>query len=397
MITEKINLTNEQILKLKEMYEKYEVVKFPAEFDSIDFVGAFNELKEWFKWDLDKYQYTHLTDSTESHTVKKFLNTASDTLFKGYDIVVFAVIVELAIIESAGLVYNSDLNLIEETIEKFENDGEIYGKLDPYYNSKFDTDKYSELAHYVLQEFNYTDYTQGLIRNRMGDDDFETFFRKYKAILQKHILGLLVSDPSITTVAPVGGLLAYDPSVTTINTTATPVDESVVTNKPQVTPVAPTYQLNYNSDPYAKTRAKFGFVPLAHVALQYNPVGCWFYDNQLGIYRSQFVDYHKLNCMTDKVASRKYIESITKIMSNPVIYEEILQHMPVIGTKFKDAEPVLLKFISGSNIYSTKYAIGCEYNGYSLVFVCDVITNTINTSYFGKTAEVSVAVNNFRV
>ena len=101
--------------------------------------------------------------------------------------------------------------------------------------------------------------------------------------------------------------------------------------------------------------------------------------------------------MTDKVASRKYIESITKIMSNPVIYEEILQHMPVIGTKFKDAEPVLLKFISGSNIYSTKYAIGCEYNGYSLVFVCDVITNTINTSYFGKTAEVSVAVNNFRV
>ena len=122
MITEKINLTNEQILKLKEMYEKYEVVKFPTEFDSIDFVGAFNELREWFKWDLDKYQYTHLTDSTESHTVKKFLNTASDTLFKGYDIAVFVVIVELSIIESAGLVHNSDLDLIEKSIEKFEDD-----------------------------------------------------------------------------------------------------------------------------------------------------------------------------------------------------------------------------------------------------------------------------------
>ena len=263
MITEKINLTNEQILKLKEMYEKYEVVKFPTEFDSIDFVGAFNELREWFKWDLDKYQYTHLTDSTESHTVKKFLNTASDTLFKGYDIAVFVVIVELSIIESAGLVHNSDLDLIEKSIEKFEDDGEIYEKLDPDYNSKFDTDKYSELAHYVLQEFNYTDFTQGLIRNRMGDDDFETFFRKYKAILRKHATSELSTVPECNL------------TVTTIDTMATNA---------------------------VSLEAEYGFVPAAYLALQCNPIGLLYMYQQTGKYRSQFVDYSELDKSSDNMA-----------------------------------------------------------------------------------------------
>lgn len=292
MITEKINLTNEQILKLKEMYEKYEVVKFPAEFDSIDFVGAFNELREWFKWDLDKYQYAHLTDSTESHTIKKFLDTASDTLFKGYDIVVFVVIVELAIIESAGLVHNSDLDLIEKSIEKFENDGEFYGKLDPYYNSKFDTDRYSELAHYVLQEFNYTDYTQGLIRNRMGDDDFETFFRKYKAILRKHATSELSTVPECNT------------TVTTIDTMATNA---------------------------VSLEAEYGFVPAAHLALQCNPVGLWYMYQQTGKYRSQFVDYNELDKSRDNMALN-HIEAITKLMTKRTVYQMILQEMPEIGT-----------------------------------------------------------------
>ena len=241
----------------------------------------------------------------------------------------------------------------------------------------------------------------------MGNSTFEEFLNNYTTILQKYKPAQSIDRDSTieTTATPVDeSAVANQPQVApvvdrdgTIETTATPVDETVVTNQAQVTPVAPTYQPGYNVDPYTKVRAKFGFVPLAHVALQRNPVGCWFYDNQLGIYRSQFVDYHKLNCMADKVTARKYIESITKIMSNPVIYEEILQHMPVIGTKIVDTKPVLLKFISGSSIYSTKYAIGCEYGEHSLVFVCDVITNTINADYFGKTAEVSVAVNNFRV
>lgn len=307
MITEKINLTNEQILKLKEMYEKYEVVKFPAEFDSIDFVGAFNELKEWFKWDLDKYQYDHLTDSTESHTVKKFLNTASDTLFKGYDIAVFVVIVELAIIESAGLVHNSDLDLIEKSIEKFEDDGEIYGKLDPDYNSEFDTDKYSELAHYVLQEFNYTDYTKGLIRNRMGDDDFETFFRKYKAILRKHATSELSTVPEC------------NPTVTTIDTMATNA---------------------------VSLEAEYGLVPAAYLALQCNPVGLWYMYQQTGKYRSQFVDYSELDKSCDNMALN-HIEAITRLMTKRTVYQMILQEMPEIGTAI-NGKTIKLK-IAGYN------------------------------------------------
>ena len=309
MITEKINLTNEQILKLKEMYEKYEVVKFPTEFDSIDFVGAFNELREWFKWDLDKYQYTHLTDSTESHTVKKFLNTASDTLFKGYDIAVFVVIVELSIIESAGLVHNSDLDLIEKSIEKFEDDGEIYEKLDPDYNSKFDTDKYSELAHYVLQEFNYTDFTQGLIRNRMGDDDFETFFRKYKAILRKHATSELSTVPECNL------------TVTTIDTMATNA---------------------------VSLEAEYGFVPAAYLALQCNPIGLLYMYQQTGKYRSQFVDYSELDKSSDNMALN-HIEAITRLMTKRTVYQMILQEMPEIGTDI-NGKTIKLK-IAGYNAF----------------------------------------------
>lgn len=304
MITEKINLTNEQILKLKEMYEKYEVVKFPTEFDSIDFVGAFNELREWFKWDLDKYQYTHLTDSTESHTIKKFHGDASNTLFKGYDIAVFVVIVELAIIESAGLVHNSDLDLIEKSIEKFEDDGEVYEKLDPYYNSKFDTDKYSELAHYVLQEFNYADYTQGLIRNRMGDDDFETFFRKYKAILRKHATSELSTVPECNL------------TVTTIDTMATNA---------------------------VSLEGEYGFVPAAYLALQCNPVGLWYMYQQTGKYRSQFVDYSELDKSSDNMALN-HIEAITKLMMKRTVYQMILQEMPEIGTAI-NGNTIKFKFV----------------------------------------------------
>ncbi len=309
MITEKINLTNEQILKLKEMYEKYEVVKFPTEFDSIDFVGAFNELREWFKWDLDKYQYTHLTDSTESHTVKKFLNTASDTLFKGYDIAVFVVIVELSIIESAGLVHNSDLDLIEKSIEKFEDDGEIYEKLDPDYNSKFDIDKYSELAHYVLEEFNYTDFTQGLIRNRMGDDDFETFFRKYKAILRKHATSELSTVPECNL------------TVTTIDTMATNA---------------------------VSLEAEYGFVPAAYLALQCNPIGLLYMYQQTGKYRSQFVDYSELDKSSDNMALN-HIEAITRLMTKRTVYQMILQEMPEIGTDI-NGKTIKLK-IAGYNAF----------------------------------------------
>lgn len=387
-------MTNEKILEIKNELVNQGIIK--PMIDDSRFLKLFEELKEWFKWDIQRFPYKELTDPIGyRYNYKdrdlKFYN-------ENYDLIVFSAMVGIYICAKKGVLNDAEgTNKILNTLftSLFTSPEERHF----YENYK----KICGINTEILGSF-----VMGMIRNKMDNGTFDEFLVKYNNIIQKYYKTILPIDKDgtiETTATPVDestvtNQLQVPPVVDrdgTIETTATSVGESVVTNKPQVTPVAPTYQLNCNVDPYAKVRAKFGFVPLAHVALQYNPVGCWFWDYQLGIYRSQFVDYHKLNCMADKVTARKYIESITKIMSNPVIYEEILQHMPVIGTKFKDTEPVLLKFISGSSIYSTKYAIGCEYGEHSLVFVCDVITNVINTSYFGKTAEVSVAVNNFRV
>ena len=385
-------MTIEKILEIKNELVNQGIIK--PMIDDSKFLKLFEELKEWFKWDIQRFPYKELTDPIGYRydyrdRDLKFYN-------ENYDLIVFSAMVSINICKKEGV-----LNNVYHTAKIICSGFTPFSALEDSYFYK----NYQKICG--IGDENLGFFIMGMIRNKMGNGTFEEFLNDYATILQKYKpVPLIDKDGTIETTATTvnESIVTNQPQVPsvvdrdgTIETTATPVGESVVTNKPQVTPVAPTYQLNCNVDPYAKVRAKFGFVPLAHVALQYNPVGCWFWDYQLGIYRSQFVDYHKLNCMADKVTARKYIESITKIMSNPVIYEEILQHMPVIGTKFKDTEPVLLKFISGSSIYSTKYAIGCEYGEHSLVFVCDVITNVINTSYFGKTAEVSVAVNNFRV
>ena len=385
-------MTNEKIIEIKNELANQGIIK--PMIDDSKFLKLFEELKEWFKWDIQRFPYKELTDPIGYRygyrdRDLKFYN-------KNYDLVIFSVILGIYICEK------------KECLGSMRTANAILGCLFTSFNTGKDRyfyENYQKICGINTDILGY--FVRGVIRNKMGNSTFKEFLNNYTTILQKYKPAQSIDRDSTieTTATPVDeSAVANQPQVApvvdrdgTIETTATPVDETVVTNQAQVTPVAPAYQPGYNVDPYTKVRAKFGFVPLAHVALQRNPVGCWFYDNQLGIYRSQFVDYHKLNCMADKVTARKYIESITKIMSNPVIYEEILQHMPVIGTKFKDTEPVLLKFISGSSIYSTKYAIGCEYGEHSLVFVCDVITNTINADYFGKTAEVSVAVNNFRV
>ena len=144
-------------------------------------------------------------------------------------------------------------------------------------------------------------YISGTIRNRMAKYDFETFFRKYKAILQKHILGNLADDPSVMT----------------INTTATTV-------------VEPKYIPSSNGA-MEQVKAKYGYVPAAHLALQHNPVGLWYMYQQTGKYRSQFVDYNELDKSSDNMALN-HIEAITKLMTKLTVYQMILQEMPEIGT-----------------------------------------------------------------
>ena len=385
-------MTNEKILEIKNELVNRGIIN-PTSDDS-KFLKLFEELKEWFKWDIQRFPYKELTDPIGY----RYNYKESDIKFykSNHDLAVFSVMVGINICANKKV-----LNDVEGT-NKILNT--LFTSLFTSPEERHFYENYKKICGINTEILG--SFVMGMIRNKMDNGTFDEFLVKYNNIIQKYYKTILPIDKDGT-----------------IETTATPVDESTVTNQTQEAPVinkndiiettatsvtkstavdktpvvAPTYQLDYKVDPYAKIRAKFRFVPLAHVALQYNPVGCWFWDYQLGIYRSQFVDYHKLNCMEDQITARKYIESITKVMSAPTIYEEILKHMPVVGTKFKDTEPVLLKFISGSSIYSTKYVIGCQYNEHSLVFVCDVITNTVNASYFGKSAEVSVAVNNFRV
>ena len=88
------------------------------------------------------------------------------------------------------------------------------------------------------------------IRNRMGTDDFETFFRKYKAILRKHATLELSTVPEC------------NPTVIAIDTMANNA---------------------------VSLEAEYGLVPAAYLALQCNPVGLWYMYQQTGKYRSQFV------------------------------------------------------------------------------------------------------------
>ena len=350
-------------------------------------------MKEWFKWDIQRFPYKELTDPIGY----RYNYKESDIKFykSNHDLTVFSVMVGINICANKKV-----LNDVEGT-NKILNT--LFTSLFTSPEERHFYENYKKICGINTEILG--SFVMGMIRNKMDNGTFDEFLVKYNNIIQKYYKTILPIDKDGT-----------------IETTATLVDKSTVTSKPQTpvidkdgtietvvasaakssvanqTPVvAPAYQLDCKVDPYAEIIAKYGFVPLAHVALQCIPVGCWFWDYQLGIYRSQFVDYHKLNCMEDQITARKYIESITKVMSTPIIYKEILKHMPVVGTKFKDTEPVLSKFISGSSIYSTKYAIGCQYNEHSLVFVCDVITNTVNVSYFGKSADVNDAVNNFRV
>ena len=308
-------MTIEKILEIRDELVNQGIINKPKIDDSV-FLKLFEELKEWFKWDIQRFPYWDLNNKVgEFYSYKEYDLKLYN---KNYDLIVFSLMLGICICEKKEV-----LNNIEETNEKLFL---TFTSFSPLKERSF-YKNYQKICG--INIYNLGFFIRGMIRNKMGNGTFEEFLNNYATILQKYKPVPLIDKNG------------------TNETTATPVDESVVTSQPQVTPVAPTYQLNYNSDPYAKTRAKFGFVPLAHVALQYNPVGCWFYDNQLGIYRSQFVDYHKLDNCHDQKAVKLYIEHITRVMSMPKVYQMILQEMPELGT---DINGNTIKFkIAGYN------------------------------------------------
>lgn len=141
-------------------------------------------------------------------------------------------------------------------------------------------------------------FINDIIHDKMNikcDDDaaFEEFLKEYFAILEKYNNDVIVE---------------------TIDT-----------------PVAPTYKIN-NKNLNQAIVDQYGYIPKAYLALQRNPVGVWYMYQQTGKYRSQFVDYRKLDKSSDNMALN-HIEAINKLMTKCTVYQMILQEMPELGTK----------------------------------------------------------------
>ena len=159
---------------------------------------------------------------------------------------------------------------------------------------------------------------------------------------------------------------------TTIDTTAVILPEKIV---------APAYQFKSpsNSNKFEETKAKYGFIPAAFKALQCNPVGLWYYDYATGLYKSKFINYANLDRKRN-LEKEIFYKHIAKVMSSKVIYENILQYIPIIGTKFEHDDGLQFKCVF-SSISNTKYALTAEYNNMILAVCCNVIDNNIIIKY----------------
>ena len=289
----------EKILKIEKDWEDKGFVKFPQNFD---FKGAYMELLQWFDWDIEKYRYVSIN---KDESVSLYPEDIHIKLEKDYSLMVLLAMVILYCCENEVLINNNNL----EEIDSFITNA---------CGCQYFVDRDSAKLYYYLEDNNIyhndnnihgntASFVCGMIRNRMGTDDFETFFRKYKDILQKHATSELSTVP------------ACNPTVTTIDTMANNA---------------------------VSLEAEYGLVPAAYLALHCNPVGLWYMYQQTGKYRSQFVDYSELDKSSDNMALN-HIETITKLMMKRTVYQMILQEMPEIGTAI-NGKTIKLK-IAGYN------------------------------------------------
>ena len=275
-----MEITNEKILHVKAKWDEIGFTKFPENFD---IVGAFKELREWFKWDMKKYPYDSITNPAEYNISYPETNCKlKDDL---HDATVMSIIGILNYAENQNLTNNLNYEKIDKIIYGFDSFYVCDGDLDGYYN-------YFKVLLDIGISATDSSYIGGTIRNRMGTDDFETFFRKYKAILRKHATLELSTVPEC-------------------NLTVIAID-TMANNA-------------------VSLEAEYGLVPAAYLALQCNPVGLWYMYQQTGKYRSQFVDYSELDKSSDNMALN-HIEAITRLMTKRTVYQMILQEMPEIGT-----------------------------------------------------------------
>ena len=323
-------MTNEKILEIKNELVNQGIIK--PMIDDSKFLKVFEELKEWFKWDIQRFPYWDLDNK-----VKEFYNyEESDLKFynKNYDIIVFSVILGIYICEKKEV-----LNNIEETNAKLFF---TFTSFSPLKERSF-YKNYQKICGINIDNLGF--FIRGMIRNKMGNGTFGEFLNNYATILQKYKPVPFIDKDG------------------TIETTATPVVE------PKYTP---------GSDGVMEQiKAKYGYIPAAYLALQHNPVGLWYMYQQTGQYRSKFIDY--TNFPEHYCYYQDLINHINKVMSNRVVYEEILNLMPIIGTEFVNTKPVLLKFL-GFSKSTNVYVLGACYGNHTFAIKVDIKASKFETA-----------------
>ena len=287
-------MTIEKILEIKDELVNQGIINETIMIDDSKlFLKLFEELKEWFKWDIQRFPYKELDNPIGYH----YNYNDNDLKFynENYDLIVFSVMLGIYICAK------------EECLSDIEITNGILRCRFTSFNTGKDRyfyENYQKICGINTDILGY--FIRGMIRNKMGNGTFEEFLNNYTAILQKYKTTPLIDKDG------------------TIETTATPVTE-------------PKYVPRFME----QIKSKYGYVPEAYLAaLQCNPV--WL----TGKYRSQFVDYNELDKSSDNMALN-HIEAITKLMTKRTVYQMILQEMPEIGT---DINGKTIKFkIAGYN------------------------------------------------
>ena len=232
-------MTNEKILEIKNELVNQGIIKLTI--DDSRFLKLFEELKEWFKWDIQRFPYKELIDPIGyRYNYKdcdlKFYN-------ENYDLIVFSTMVGIYICTITNFLKTSRANHKMSELFSVYCDAAV---MEFYRN-------YKKICGINKNVDNLAYFVKGMIRNKMNGT-FEEFLNEYATILQKYKSTPLIDKDG------------------TIETTATPVVE------PKYTP---------GSDGVMEqVKAKYGFIPAAYLALQHNPVGLWYMYQQTGQYRS---------------------------------------------------------------------------------------------------------------
>ena len=164
-------MTIKEILEIKNELVNQGIIKLTI--DDSKFLKLFEELKEWFKWDIQRFPYWDLDNK-----VKEFYNyEESDLKFynKNYDIIVFSVILGIYICEKKEV-----LNNIEETNAKLFF---TFTSFSPLKERSF-YKNYQKICGINIDNLGF--FIRGIIRNKMCNGTFEEFLNNYTAILQKY-------------------------------------------------------------------------------------------------------------------------------------------------------------------------------------------------------------------